>query len=128
MSTKKVLCAIVHWESKILVVQRSERMSLPLKWEFPGGKLEPNESEEACLLRELREELNIEVALSRKLSPSVFHYPHISVELIPYIAHYLRGEIQLKEHKMLKLLSKEELLPLDWAEADLPIVKEFLRL
>lgn len=127
-STKKVLCAIIQWDDKILVVQRSEQMSLPLKWEFPGGKLEPNESEEACLLREIQEELNIEIALSRRLSPSVFHYPHIAVELIPYLAHYVKGEIQLKEHKMLKLLSKPELLQLDWAAADLPIVNEFLRL
>ena len=57
MSVLKVTCAIIYFKDKILVVQRSESMPLPLKWEFPGGKIENNESEEDCIKREIKEEI-----------------------------------------------------------------------
>ncbi len=124
----KVTCALIAIDHKFLVVQRSESMNLPLKWEFPGGKIEPNETEEECIKREIREELNIEITLVKRLTTSYFEYPIIAIDLIPFLATYKRGKIKLKEHKQYKLLSKEELSSLDWAEADLPIVKELLEL
>ncbi len=120
----KVVCAIITIDNDFLVVQRSETMNLPLKWEFPGGKIEPNESEEVCIFREIKEELNIEISLVKKLTTSFFEYPTIAIELIPFLANYERGELKLKEHKQFKLLSKVELSGLDWAEADIPIVKQ----
>lgn len=123
-----VTCAIIHIDNKILVTQRSESMKLPLKWEFPGGKLEANETEEACIKRELLEELNIEVELLKKLSHNIHDYGTFKVNLIPFVAQYISGEIQLVEHKTFKLLDKSELLNLDWAAADVPIVEEFLNL
>ena len=122
--TIAVACAIIIINEKILAVQRSPKMSLPLKWEFPGGKIEKNETEEACIKREIREELNIEILLLKKLSSSFYHYPNINVELIPFVAQYLSGEIVLKEHQDYQFLTLAELSNLDWAEADLPIVKE----
>jgi 8-oxo-dGTP diphosphatase len=124
----KVTCAIIEHENKTLVVQRSESMKLPLKWEFPGGKIEDNETEEASIKREIREELNIEIELISRLTPVTFKYPNFVINLIPFIATYLKGEIMLFEHKNYKWLLKEELLNLDWAEADIPIVEEFLKL
>jgi 8-oxo-dGTP diphosphatase len=56
-----VTCAIIIHNSKILVAQRGKQMSLPLQWEFPGGKIEDNESEAACLSREIKEELSIDI-------------------------------------------------------------------
>jgi len=126
--TIKVTCAIITINHQLFVVQRSENMNLPLKWEFPGGKIEPNETEEECILREIKEELNIDITLVNRLKSSFFEYPTIAIELIPFIANYKRGEIKLKEHNQYKLLSKEELSSLDWAEADLPIVKELQRI
>jgi len=128
MSVLKVTCAIIYFGDKVLVVQRSENMSVPLKWEFPGGKLELNESEEDCIKREIKEELDIEISLLKRLTPSLFNYPSVSIELIPFLANYSEGEITLKEHKRYLLLTKQELLNLDWAEADLPILKELLSL
>lgn len=122
--TIEVVCAIIIYDEKILAVQRGPQMSLPLKWEFPGGKIEKNETEEACIKREVKEELNIEILLLKKLTTSFFEYPNISVELIPFVAQYLSGELVLKEHQNYRLLSLSELNNLDWAEADLPIVKE----
>ena len=123
-----VTCAIIYLNNKILVTQRSEMMKLPLKWEFPGGKLEDGESEIDCVKREIKEEINIDIEVLAKLSNSIFDYGVFKINLIPFIANYVSGEIILSEHKDYKLLDKTELLDLDWAEADLPIVKEFLKL
>ena len=123
-----VTCAIILIVDKIFVTQRSEKMKLPLKWEFPGGKLEINESEIDCINREIKEELNIEIEVLKKLSNSIFDYGTFKINLIPFIANYISGEILLLEHKDYKLLDKSELLNIDWAEADLPIVAEFLKL
>ena len=123
-----VTCAIILIENKILVAQRSDKMKLPLKWEFPGGKLEENESEIDCIKREIKEEINIEIEVLRKLSNSIYDYGNFKINLIPFIAKYIHGEIRLAEHKDYKLLERVELLSLDWAEADLPIVEEFLKI
>ena len=123
-----VTCAIILKDSKILVTQRSEKMKLPLKWEFPGGKLESNENEVDCIKREIKEELNIEIKVIKKLSNSIFDYGTFKINLIPFLVNFSSGEILLLEHKEYKLLYKSELSNLDWAEADLPIVEEFLKL
>ncbi|WP_231507410.1 MULTISPECIES: (deoxy)nucleoside triphosphate pyrophosphohydrolase [unclassified Flavobacterium] len=123
-----VTCAIILIENKILVAQRSDKMKLPLKWEFPGGKLEENETEINCVKREIKEEINIDIEVVKKLSSSIYDYGAFKINLIPFIAKYIHGEIRLAEHKDYKLLEKVELLSLDWAEADLPIVEEFLKL
>jgi 8-oxo-dGTP diphosphatase len=121
-----VTCAIVLRYDKILATQRSEKMKLPLKWEFPGGKLEPQESEIDCIKREIKEELNIEISILRKLSESIHDYGDVKIKLIPFLAKYNSGNILLTEHKDYKWMEKQDLLTLDWAEADLPIVREFL--
>lgn len=103
-------------------------MKLPLKWEFPGGKLELNESETECIKREIKEEININIEILQKLSNNIHDYGTFKVNLIPFIVHFVSGEIKLAEHKDYRLLERSELLNLDWAEADLPIVEEFLKL
>lgn len=125
MKTIQVTCAIIHFENKILAVQRSEMMSLPLKWEFPGGKIEPGESEEDCIKREIFEELNIHIKLKKKLTPVLHQYPNFKINLIPFTAEYISGDLKLKEHANHVLVDKDELQHLDWAEADLPILKEY---
>ena len=99
-----------------------------MKWEFPGGKIEPAETETQCIKREIREELNIEIEVLDRLSPSVYRYPTFTIELIPYTANYLSGQLKLKEHHHHLLLNKDELNTLDWAEADLPVVEEIMKL
>jgi len=124
----KVVCAIIHKKSKVLAVQRSDEMELPLKWEFPGGKIEKYESEIDCIKREVKEELEIDIEVGRRLTPSLHEYPNFTIELIPYIAEYKSGELTLHEHSQHLLLKKEELRDLDWAEADIPIVNEYIKL
>lgn len=121
-----VVCAIIYVGNKILVTQRSQKMKLPLKWEFPGGKLENDESEIECIKREIKEELNIEIRIIKRLSSSLHNYEDFTIHLIPYVVEYESGEIILTEHAAFQLLEKHNLNLLDWAEADLPILREIL--
>jgi len=128
MKTIRVTCAIIRFDDKILAVQRSKTMKLPLKWEFAGGKIEQGESEIECIKREIFEELNINIKVKEKLTPVTHQYPDFKIELIPFTAEYVSGELTLKEHSDFVLVNKKELINLDWAEADLPILKEYLAL
>ncbi|MDH7913540.1 (deoxy)nucleoside triphosphate pyrophosphohydrolase [Winogradskyella sp. SYSU M77433] len=123
-----VTCAIILKDDKIYAFQRSDKMKLPLKWEFPGGKLESNETEIDCIKREVKEELNIEIQVTKRLTPVTQEYSDFKIKLIPFIANYITGDLILKEHSNFLLARKEELLNLDWAEADIPILNEFLSL
>jgi 8-oxo-dGTP diphosphatase len=122
----EVVCGVIIDGDKVLCVQRSEAMTLPLKWEFPGGKIERGETSEACLIRELKEELEIEVSIKEKLSKSYFNYGTFEINLVPYLCNYLGDKINLKEHKTFLWLSYNELFKLDWAPADIPIVNEIM--
>ncbi len=122
-----VACAIIEQNGKVLATQRSARMAMPLKWEFPGGKINPGETPEECLRREVREELSIEIAVGERL-PSVTHdYPDFRVTLYPFLCRITSGNIVLHEHAALLWLPPEELHTLDWAEADRPII-EYLKI
>jgi len=117
----RVCCAIILKEDRILAVQRSEHMSHPLKWEFPGGKIQEGESEESCILRELEEELKLLVFIIKRLN-SVFHqYGEKSIELIPFIVS-TEKDPELTEHKALQWLTKDELRIPDWVEADIKVI------
>ena len=128
MKTILVTCAIILRDDKVYAFQRSKNMKLPLKWEFAGGKLESNETEIDCIKREIKEELNIEIQILKRLTPVTHEYSDFKIKLIPFIANYLTGDLILKEHSSFLLARKEELLNLDWAEADIPILNEFLSL
>ena len=122
-----VTCAlIIDDQNRLFAAQRSTVMNLPLKWELPGGKIEPNETAEACLIREIAEELDIEIKIIKKLEPSTHSYPSIIVRLIPFVCKQIGGQIELKEHANFKWLNPNELLELDWADADVPILKIYL--
>ncbi|RZK74779.1 MAG: (deoxy)nucleoside triphosphate pyrophosphohydrolase [Pedobacter sp.] len=124
----QVSCAIIVSEDrKILVTQRSASMSLPLKWEFPGGKIEKEESPEQTIVREIKEELNIEISMSNKLPSVTHHYENFSIILIPFICKIEHGEIKLSEHQAFRWLNPNKLLDLDWAEADVPVAQYYLQ-
>ena len=122
-----VTCAlIIDDQNRVFAAQRSSVMNLPLKWELPGGKVESDETAEACLVREIFEELNIKIEITKGLPSNTHDYPSITIELIPFICRRIEGEIALKEHVDFKWLTKNELLDLDWADADIPILHDYL--
>lgn len=122
-----VTCAIIEKSGLVLVTQRSAKMALPLKWEFPGGKVEAGENAEDCLLREINEELNIHIKIIRPLKPNRHLYPSgKEIYLIPFVCTYKGGSLLLTEHAAFKWVQKDELSALDWAEADIPIVQAYI--
>jgi len=124
----EVTCAIIEHDSKVLVTQRSEKMALPLKWEFPGGKIELGESAEVCLIREIREELHIHIKILKQLKSNTHKYAeNKEIRLTPFICEWQGGEIELTEHANFLWLHKSKLSDLDWAEADIPILNDYLK-
>lgn len=122
----QVTCALIEHENKVLICQRSERMKLPLKWEFPGGKIEDGETKEQCLIREIKEELDVEIIVGTPLHPVTHHYEDFSLQLYPFVCQWSRGSLHSREHIQTIWVAKEQLMNYDWADADLPIVKEYL--
>jgi 8-oxo-dGTP diphosphatase len=121
-----VTCAIIERDGLILAAQRSADMNMPLKWEFPGGKIDPGETPEACLIREILEEMGICIRVGEGLPSSTHQYPALRVTLYPFICSIESGEIVLHEHSAINWLRPSELHTLDWAEADLPVIAAYL--
>lgn len=122
-----VACAIIERGGKVLAAQRSAVMSLPLKWEFPGGKIETGETPEECLTRELHEELGVSVRIGTPLSPATHSYPDFTVTLYPFTCRM--GDdvsITMHEHHALQWIEPHRMTELDWAAADMPIIGEYL--
>ncbi|MBN8706096.1 MAG: (deoxy)nucleoside triphosphate pyrophosphohydrolase [Bacteroidetes bacterium] len=118
-----VTCAIIERGGLILAVQRKAGKHLSLKWEFPGGKIETGESAEHCIVREIREELSLEIGILSD-GPEVFHqYDSTSIRMKSFRCQILDGIIRLNEHENFIWLKPAELNKLDWAEADVPIVR-----
>jgi 8-oxo-dGTP diphosphatase len=122
-----VTCAIIERDGLVLAVQRSDAMSLPLKWEFPGGKVDLEESHEECLCRELVEELGLRVTIKKSLAPTTHQYPLFIITLYPFVCSVASGELELYEHAALRWLRPSELEALDWAAADIPVVDAYRR-
>ncbi len=123
-----VTCAIIEHEGLVLATQRSATMSMPLKWEFPGGKIEPGESRKTCLQRELLEELGIQAIIRKSLPSSVYRYPSFTITLYPFLCTIEPGSIILHEHAAMRWMPADELITLDWAEADVPVLECYLSL
>lgn len=120
----QVVCAVILKENKILIAQRSEKMKLPLKWEFPGGKLEEGENEMQAIIREIKEELNIDILPLRRISSHVHDYGSFKINLIAYLCNYVAGEIELLEHKDFEFVYFEKLNNYDLADADIPVIEK----
>jgi 8-oxo-dGTP diphosphatase len=124
LTIQKVTAAVIEKNGKILIARRKPADSRAGKWEFPGGKLEPGETPEACLSRELREELGIETEVGAFFCSSTFAYPDLAVELLVYRTSYVSGEIALHDHDRVEWISPEALCETDFCEADKPVVRK----
>lgn len=119
-----VTCAIIEHLGKVLICQRSAKMKLPLKWEFPGGKIEKGESKAEGLIREIKEELGLEIVVGDELDTVKYHYPDFSLCLYPFLCKLVGGTLHITEHAQAIWVNKDELPNYDWAEADMPVVEE----
>lgn len=128
MKKIEVVAAILCFEDKILCVQRAES-KLPYiskKFEFPGGKIERGESQKEALKRELIEELDITPRIENLFLTVTHKYPDFDLTMHSYICKTDKTNIKLHEHISSIWLSKKNLTQLDWAAADIPIVKKLM--
>ena len=107
-----------------LIARRGPGDRLAGMWEFPGGKIEPGESPERCLQRELLEELGIDVRVGRLLAETIHDYPDRTVQLLFYEAVPMRGELRAREHDATAWVSPAEMARYDFAPADRPFVRD----
>ena len=121
---KTVTAAIMRVDGKILIAQRKKGDALEHKWEFPGGKMEPGETPEQCLARELMEEFGIQTRVKDFFASSIFAYQHIKIELLAYDVEYLSGQFQLHDHQEIRWVPPAELDMYDFSEADIPIASK----
>lgn len=122
-----VTCAVIrNEEDEILIVQRGEATDHPFKWEFPGGKLAPEETEEDCIIREIDEELSIEVVICGQLPEVEYDYGHKQIKLIPFICDTLDELPFLSEHLAFRWVTANDLLSVDFSEADVFVVNSYL--
>jgi 8-oxo-dGTP diphosphatase len=123
-----VACAIIEGPEGVLCALRSATMSLPLVWEFPGGKIEQGESAEAALIREIGEELDVLIEVLRDLPESDHSYvPGRLIRLHPFVCRIASETSPVAgEHAEIRWIRKEDLRSLDWAAADIPVMEHYL--
>ena len=119
-----VAAVIEDAAGRVLVAQRPAHKHLALKWEFPGGKVEPGESPEAAVVRELREELGIEIEILRALPRFLHDYGDVIINMIPFVCRLAPASPapHAHEHVALRWVLPAELATLDLAAADLPVI------
>lgn len=117
-----VVGAVIVKDSKILCAQRGPDKSLPLMWEFPGGKIEINESPEEALVREINEEMDCDITVGNKIVTTAYEYDFGIVHLTTFYCELNSGTPKLIDHVSVKWLEKHELRDLDWAPADIPTI------
>lgn len=120
----RVTCGVIENAGKYLIVQRGEDTSHAFKWEFPGGKVDPGETEAECMARELKEELDIEVLVEEQLLPIEREESNLIIELIPFRCKIVGGEITLLEHLQLAWIDVREPIEYDLCIGDYKIVDQ----
>lgn len=120
-----VVCGVIlDLSGRMLACRRPRGKVLAGLWEFPGGKVDPGETPEEALVRELREELAIQVEVGEALSPVRWSYPWAEVRLMPFLCRVVDGIPQALEHEELRWCDAGESRRLDWVPADLPVLAE----
>jgi len=120
----KVVAALIKKNNKYLIAKRSTGDSNVLgKWEFPGGKVEPNEEELDAIEREIMEEFELKIKAKRFIINNICKYPNKTVDLRLYYCEYISGHFKLHDHSEYKWVSKEEILNYDLAIADIPLAE-----
>jgi 8-oxo-dGTP diphosphatase len=122
---KRVVAALIVKDGKILVCQRTKHQTMPLKWEFPGGKIEEGEQPRDALRRELDEELGIDATIGDEVARIRHEYKSgNSVELRFFLVYEFRGELQNRIFRDMQWVDRTELPAFDFLEADLKLVSD----
>ncbi|UCD32680.1 MAG: (deoxy)nucleoside triphosphate pyrophosphohydrolase [Desulfobacterales bacterium] len=123
----RVTAAIMVNDGMMLIAKRKPTARLPNLWELPGGKVEPNETPEECLKRELREEFDIDVTVGENLGSNIHTYDFGTIELMAFRANWDDGNLILRDHEEIRWAFTHELDQFNFAPADQPFVDKLLR-
>lgn len=122
-----VTCAIIrNEENELLIVRKGEQTDNPLKWEFPGGKVNKGESDEECIIREIKEELSMDIVICGRMHPVTHDYGNKKIRLIPFICDTLDEIPLLSEHIDFRWCAAEELKSVDFSEADIIVADRYV--
>lgn len=125
-----VACALIDADGRVLIAQRPEGKGMAGLWEFPGGKIEAGERPEQCLIRELKEELGIEVKEACLAPLSFASYPYEDFHLLMplYVCRRWEGLVKAREHKALKWVRAQALRDYPMPPADEPLIPPLMEL
>lgn len=123
MKTIEVVAAIITHNDQIFATQRGYG-EFKDGWEFPGGKMEPGETPQQALVREIREELDTEIEVGSLVETVEYDYPNFHLTMHCFLCTIRSGELVLKEHEAAKWLTREELDSVDWLPADVKVVEK----
>ena len=130
MKHVEVVCAIIKKDDKYFCCQRGPGRALAYKWEFPGGKIEFNETKEEALVREIKEELYSDIKVIRFIGISNHDYVELekpfSITMYAYLCELVSGDLELTEHVESKWVTFEEMKCMDFAAADIPLIKKII--
>ena len=121
MKQIEVVAAIICQDNQIFATQRGYG-DFKDGWEFPGGKVEPGETPETALVREIREELAVEISVGELLTTVEYDYPNFHLTMHCYLCRLTGGELRLLEHQAARWLGKGELYSVEWLPADVGII------
>lgn len=122
---KRVVAGLIVQDGKLLVCQRTKHQTMPLKWEFPGGKIEEGEQPRDALRRELDEELGIQAKVGDEIARIQHEYPNGGmVELRFYVVRDYDGDMENRIFREIRWAAPKELSKLDFLEADLTLVTD----
>lgn len=121
MKTIEVVAAVIKEDDKILATQRGYG-DYKDKWEFPGGKIEAEESPKEALIREIQEELDVLISVDKYLCTVDYDYPEFHLTMHCYVCSIAEGDLVLKEHEAARWLSKNKLYEIDWLPADVKVL------
>ena len=121
--TVRVVAAVIRNGDRIYATQRGYG-EYKDGWEFPGGKIEPGETPEEALVREIREELAVTIEVGEKISTIEYDYPKFHLSMDCFWCRIVDGEIHLQEHEAARWLTKEDLAAVDWLPADRRLIAE----
>ena len=123
-----VVAALIKKDNKILIAKRATGdENVYGKWEFPGGKVEPGETEEQAIEREIREEFEMNIKAHKFIINNICEYPTRTIDLRLYECEYISGDFKLNDHLEYAWIETDRLLDYDLAKADIPLAKYLLK-
>lgn len=123
MKTIRVVAAIIVKDGKVFATQRGYG-EFKDGWEFPGGKIEAGETPHEALVREIREELDTEVAVGELLDTVEWDYPAFHLSMDCFVCSIVSGDLHLREHEAARWLSKDQLYDVEWLPADVRLIPQ----